>query len=227
MRNVTGEFVCFLDADDVILPEKIAREMAYFDQHPEVDLVYSDFYTSDADLNLTALTAVRVSQDDMIETIAMHNYFPPSVPTFRRHVMEIVGPFDETLRMAEDWDYWIRWAKVGLFGYLPGPMTIYRAHPAQAHRDIGRMLLGGKKVLRKHFKSDRVRHHRALSSWYEANAKLCWAAGERLKTAELLAISLMHKTVSSAAEVFRRSKSDAGLTYAATPHSAKLPGSEN
>src|SRR5262249_19635472 len=161
-----------LDADDVLLPEKIERQSTFLDRHPELDLVYSDYYTSDIELNLTALTAVRFPCKDALESIAMHNYFPPSIPMFRRSLIENAGGFDESLRMAEDWDFWLRCAKAGVFGYLPGATTIYREHPAQAHRDMPSMLRGGKAVLGKHFRSDRSRHHRALASWYEANAKL-------------------------------------------------------
>lgn len=204
MRNATGDYVCFLDADDVYLPEKIERQAAFLTEHPGVDLVYSDYFTSDSELNLTGLTAVRLRQKDILEAIAMHNYFPPSVPMFRRTKMETVGGFDESLRMTEDWDYWIRWAKVGAFAYLPGATTIYRIHPVQVHKDLHNMFRAGKKVLRKHFKTDRARYQRALASWYEAHAKERWATDQRLKTGAFLAFSAFHKMISAAAQTLKR-----------------------
>ncbi len=43
-----GEFVCFLDADDLLMPEKIERQLEFLTRFPLCDLVYSDFYFGDA-----------------------------------------------------------------------------------------------------------------------------------------------------------------------------------
>lgn len=198
MRNVHGEYVCFLDGDDVYLPDKIERQVRFLDEHPDVDLVYSDYYTADAELNLTALTASRIPYVDMIEAFAMKNWVVVQAPLFRRKLMDTVGDFDESLRMAEDWDYWIRCAKAGSFAYLPGPMVIYRTHGTQAHHDIDRMFQGGKRVLRKHYKSNPPLYERALASWYARHAKAQWAADHRVRTGVCLAISAFHNKVAGA-----------------------------
>jgi glycosyltransferase involved in cell wall biosynthesis len=197
LRQVNGEYVCFLDADDVLLPEKIERQVRFLQEHPQVDLVYADYYTSDSQLNLTALTAVRITEDDTLEGLAMRNRFPPLAAMFRRRLMDAVGEFDESFRMAEDWDYWIRWAKVGTLAYLPGPPTvIYRAHGAQAHHDLDRMFVAGRRVLRKHFKSDPARYHGALGSWYALHAKARWNNARHFKTAVFLAFAAFHSGIS-------------------------------
>ncbi len=192
LRHVQGEFLGFLDADDVFLPDKIERQLSFLRQHPDVDLVYSDYYTGDAHLNLTGLTATRMTQTDLLEAVATKNKFPPLVPLLRRRLLDAVGEFDESLRMSEDWDYWIRCAKVGSFAYLPGPMVIYRTHEAQAHHHLDRMFQAGKNVLRKHFKADPPRYQRALAAWYALHAKARWNVARRFKTAEFLALSAFH-----------------------------------
>jgi glycosyltransferase involved in cell wall biosynthesis len=211
LRHVNGEFVCFLDADDVYLPNKIERQVLFLNAHPHVDLVYSDYYTGDAQLNLTALTAVRITQPDTVEAVGMRNWFPPLVPMFRRRTMEAVGGFDESFRMAEDWDYWIRCAKVGVFAYLPGPMVIYRTHDAQVHHDMDKMFRAGKQVLKKHFKSDPPRYQRALASWYALSAKARWATAQHLKTGVFLAFSAFHHRMAGAASRFSSSQGSGQL----------------
>jgi glycosyltransferase involved in cell wall biosynthesis len=42
IRRASGEFIAFLDADDLWLPNKLTLQMDYFEKHPEVDLVYTD-----------------------------------------------------------------------------------------------------------------------------------------------------------------------------------------
>lgn len=218
LRHVNGEYVCYLDADDVFLPEKIERQLRYLQAHPNVDLVYSDYYTGDAGLSLTALTAVRFPQtDDMLEAVAIRNYFPPMVPLFRRKLMDAVGEWDESFRMTEDWDYWIRAAKLGTFAYLPGPMVIYRTHGAQAHHDLDNMFHAGKKVLKKHFQSDRARYERALASWYARHAKARWAADRHFETAKFLAFAALHGRFARVAAKF------SGAHAAAEPAELKSP----
>jgi glycosyltransferase involved in cell wall biosynthesis len=204
LRHVMGEYVCFLDADDVLLPQKLERQIRFLQQHPQVDLVYSDYYTGDANLDLTALTAIRFPQIDMLEAVALRNAFPPLVPLFRRRLMDAVGEFDEAFRMTEDWDYWIRCAKLGTFAYLPGAMVIYRTHGAQAHHDLDKMFRAGKKVLRKHFKSEPATYHRALASWYARHAKARWAVERHFETAKFLAFAAFHNRLASLAARFSR-----------------------
>jgi glycosyltransferase involved in cell wall biosynthesis len=200
IRHVTGEFVCFLDGDDIYLPDKIARQVEFLREHAQVDLVYSDFYWGDADLAPVELTAPRVPYSDMVEAMAMRNWLGVHATLFRRTMMDAVGEFDESFRMAEDWDYWIRCARVGAFGYLPGAMTIYRTHPGQAHHNLDRMFEAGKRVLRKHFKSDPPLYQRALGAWYARSAKTRWAAEQRVKTGVCLAFSAFHNKVAVALE---------------------------
>ncbi len=199
LRQVNGEYVCFLDADDICVPDKLERQVRFLAEHPGVDLVYSDYYTSDEELNLTALSATRINYTDMVEAFAIRNWFAIMVPMFRSKILKAVGEFDDSLRMAEDWDYWIRCARVAVFGYLPGAMVVYRTHGEQSHHDTDRMFAGGKVVLRKHFRSDRVLYQRALASWYKHHAKARWHEERYLKTAMLLAGAALHSKLADAA----------------------------
>lgn len=219
LRHVNGEYVCFLDADDVLLPEKIERQVQFLQQHPDVDLVYSDYYTGDADLNLTDLTTARHLQAaDTLEAVALKNGFPPLVPLFRRKLMDAIGEWDESFRMTEDWDYWIRAAKAGKFAYLPGAMVIYRTHGAQAHHDLDNMFRAGKKVLKKHFASDRGRYERALASWYARHAKARWAVDRHYETAKFLAFAALHSRM---AKLFGRFSPPAAVTKPAAGTAAE------
>lgn len=195
IRRLTGEYICFLDADDAFLPHKVERQLRFLHEHPEIDLVFSDYYISDSHLNLIGLTVPRVQTTDTYEAFALRNPFPPLAPMFRRGLLDAAGEFDESLRMAEDWDFWLRCAKVGAFGYLPGPLAIYRSHEAQAHLSLDELFLAGKRVLRKHLFRDRAFYERALASWYAVHAKELWAASRRWDTARFLALSAMHKRI--------------------------------
>jgi glycosyltransferase involved in cell wall biosynthesis len=191
IRQATGDLICFLDADDVFLPDKLARQVDYLMNNPAIDLVYSDYYIGDTDLSLIGLVAVRIPGGDLVDAYAAKNRFAPMVPLIRRSLIDRVGSFDESLRAAEDWDYWIRCAKAGRFGYLSGPVAIYRSHPSQMHNDGDRMFHGGRRVIDKHFRADGVRYRRALACFYWANAK-CRITDSKVRAALYLLASEYH-----------------------------------
>jgi len=204
LRQARGEFVCFLDADDVLLPDKIEKQVRYLRDNPSTDLVYSDYLIGDDRLEWTGLVAARMPRCELIEAYARKNWFAPMVPLLRRRLIERVGEFDETLRASEDWDYWIRCAEAGgIFGYLPGPIAIYRTHASQMHNDSARMFANGKRVLNKHFRSTRL-YRRALASFYERYATYAWHDGRRLRSGLLLALWAYHHRMEAAANLMRR-----------------------
>jgi glycosyltransferase involved in cell wall biosynthesis len=192
LHTFRGDFVCFLDADDVFLPEKMQRQVEYLNAHPEIGVVYSDYYTGDAHLELTGLKISRMPAIDLMDAVATKNWFTPMAPLVRANIVRAVGDFDESLRAAEDWDYWIRCAQHAAFGYLSGAIGIYRTHPEQMHHDLNRMRVACLRVIEKHFRNHPRRYRRALATFYEAHAKSCWAARDTWRTGFYAALSMYH-----------------------------------
>jgi len=197
MKLVEGEFVSFLDGDDVLLADKTERQVHYLHEHPEIDLAFSDFFLGDSELDRIGLTVIRIAEDRITDEFAVRNCFAVFAPLFRRTMMDSVGEFDETLRAAEDWDYWIRCSTAGKFGCVRGPVAIYRLHSGQMRLDYGRMSTASKQVINKHFRSDRRRYRCALASLYERNAKTFWHANERLRSGFYLVLSIFHQKIAS------------------------------
>ena len=171
-----GELVCFLDADDMLLPEKINRQVAFLELFPGCDLVYSDYYVGDDILNPVFLKCKRPPAVPMREILAHCNWFGPMSPLVRSRLLAKVGGFDEELTSSEDWDYWIRASRCGVLAYLPGPVGVYRTHPGQMHKNFARMRTNQEKVIRKHYPpgSNEWRIARASMAWNDA--KRAWVA---------------------------------------------------
>jgi glycosyltransferase involved in cell wall biosynthesis len=189
LRNARGEYVCFLDADDVMLEDKIARQVDYLRANPGCELVYSDWYLGDERLNITGLAVGRIPETDLMYAYARRNWFAPMAPLLRRELVDKVGGFDEDMRASEDWDYWIRCAHAGAFGYLPGPVAVYRSHPLQMHRDGMRMYWAGRRTIEKHFRSDRRLYALAMACFNWASAKAMFHFRKYLRGAICLAAS--------------------------------------
>src|SRR6202043_2887262 len=102
---------------------------------PDVGFVYSDYFVVMENLLPSAVFSAEMPRNlDPLDAFCYRNWFNPLVTLIRRKVIDEVGDFDETLDVAEDWDYWIRCAKVARMEYLAGPVALYRQHCGQLHR---------------------------------------------------------------------------------------------
>ncbi|MCB9477611.1 MAG: glycosyltransferase [Deltaproteobacteria bacterium] len=139
-----GEFIQFLDADDLLDPSKIAVQVEYLTAHPDVDVVYGQgayFRESICDAD-EPITVIRDADDFPTALLANHLLTVHSA-LVRRRVFDRVEPFDTALPAQEDWDFWWRAARAGCrFEYVPDTMCYYRRHDEQMTRDLSRMTAG-------------------------------------------------------------------------------------
>ena len=170
----SGEAICFLDADDIFLPDKLERQMEFLERFPGCDLVFSDYYVADSDLTPIYLDTVRPALAPMDEYFLYRNRFAPLCPLLRSRLVAATGQFDVSLRAAEDWDYWIRAAQIGRFCYLPGPVGVYRRHPGQMHDDRGLMRSSDRRVAEKNFPRGSRQRRIMLASRAWAEGREAW-----------------------------------------------------
>lgn len=192
MAAARGELLCFLDADDALLPDKLERQVAFLDRARWCDLVYSDHYVGDGALTPLWLDCRRPPPIPMQELLVYKNWFAPMAPLMRAELRSRVGDFDEHLASAEDWDFWIRAARHGVFSYLAGPVGIYRSHSGQMHHDLRRMRSNQDRVIRKHFqpRSREWRITQAARAYGEA--KRFWGRRDFPRVVACLFASLWH-----------------------------------
>jgi len=173
-----GAFINFLDADDLLLPHKLALQLPAFDDDPDVGLVYSDYQTFDGATG--AVWDVPRGEPPMpIEVVLDYrNWFAPMVPLLRRELVDRVGGFDPSFRAVEDWDYWIRCLAHARFRYVPGAVARYRLHGGQMHRDRPRMAEAHAQLDAKHFAASPERHRRFEAFRHVDEAQARRAAGD-------------------------------------------------
>jgi GT2 family glycosyltransferase len=144
-------------------------------------------------------------------------------PLVRRELIHRVGLFDEDLRTAEDWDYWIRCARAGTFGYLPGAVAVYRKHASQLHTDSSRMFAGARRVIEKHFRADPGLYGLALACFYWSYAKRRFRSHDYLRVALCLVLSEYYSRTAGGVPLSVREVDTVILPVAAAPVTDGLP----
>jgi glycosyltransferase involved in cell wall biosynthesis len=128
-----GEYLSFLDADDVWLPEKLAKSIATLKEDRGAVLAYSDAIAVDERGNRTAdsyLPTALAHAPSMEDLLARWWPILPSTVTMRRETFERCDGFCTEFRRAyEDVDMWIRAREIGSFHFIPEPLVRYRVTP--------------------------------------------------------------------------------------------------
>jgi len=76
----SGDAICFLDADDVFLPDKLQKQVSFLEQFPGCDLVFSDYYVGDSELTPIWLESVHPPTARMDEYLLYRNLFGTMCP---------------------------------------------------------------------------------------------------------------------------------------------------
>lgn len=128
-RAASGEYLTFLDDDDLLLPTKLERQARVLDSEPEIGLVYCGYYHIDKDGN--CLERVSFLPDVTLQQLVIINVIWSGAPLIRRQCLEKVGLFDEeTWGCSADWDMWLRIAQAGYrFACVQEPLGAYRIQP--------------------------------------------------------------------------------------------------
>lgn len=126
----TGEIMAYLNADDLLLPGALLYVAAFFQQHPEVDVVYGHRIVIDAQGREVGRWVLPPHDD---QVVYWADYIPQETMFWRRRIWERVGGgFDETLQFAIDWDLILRFAQAGArMVRLPRFLGAFRVHAAQ------------------------------------------------------------------------------------------------
>lgn len=150
-RASRGRYVAFLDMDDIWLPEKLAKQVAVLESHPEIGLTFCHYQRVNEALQpLRHQNRPPVLAADVLRQLLAGNILrSPSQALIRRTVLEEAGGFDPAIIGTADWDLWIRLARITAFHADAAPNVLYRRYAGQQSRDQRKMRHGGIVVLDK------------------------------------------------------------------------------
>lgn len=187
LANLRGDYVTLLDADDWFERDKLERQVAALEAAADIDLAYSDYQEFDEATGAVLDVPRGTPPVPFPELLVYRPWFAPFVPLMRRRLVEAVGPFDVTMRAAEDWDYWYRCVLHTDFVYAPGNAGFYRLHGGQLHKQRERMRTAQRQFAHKHFGADRRRHRSMMAYYHLSEAKHAKGARDYLGVVSHLA----------------------------------------
>ena len=141
LARARAPLIARLDADDVALPARLARQRAFLEAHPEIGMLGSAARVVGE--HGREMEVIRPPQDDAAirRALIRHNPFVHSSMMLRRPLVEQAGGYDASFPVAQDYDLWLRLSAMTRMANLSEPLVIRRlvAGRVTAERDSDRL----------------------------------------------------------------------------------------
>lgn len=138
-----GKYVGTLDADDLYAPDKLSRQVALLEAHPDLDVVGTWIVQIDADgravAGFNAAAANRPTDLNALDSWAHGDLLTHSSALIRKATHDRVGGLNTLLDLAPDFELWLRFLAHGArFALIHEQLTMYRNHPANVSHNHDR-----------------------------------------------------------------------------------------
>jgi glycosyltransferase involved in cell wall biosynthesis len=181
IRVMKGEFVTLCDADDILLPDCIEKRLAPLLADPKVGLVAGWYREIDADGNrINRVPEKRQLRGiEPFYDVVHRNYGPPVGWTIRAEALERCGTFNPLIKLAEDWDLFLRITTKYSFAYVSDVTVLYRQLPESLSKDYIGMFDWVRKILRENeiYADSKIRYRwHGLCNQFEVGRRYIYAA---------------------------------------------------
>ena len=152
-RHSKGDYIAFLDSDDLWLPMKIEKQVQVLNEKPDVGLVYTgvEFIDTQGNPYDGDLSWDEPEREVLYEDLMTHNIITGTTSSamIRRSCLERVGLFDESMNTCEDFDLYRRIARYYKFYKVDLPLVRFRIHGDNTQHNSSAMAKGWEITIRK------------------------------------------------------------------------------
>lgn len=159
VENSTGDYIAFLDSDDLWMPEKLKVQADYHTKNKRFLISHTDYDSINANGIIkrpwkNIMTLRKSKFGNLLPTIYYKNVIGVLTVMMKKEVFEGVNGFDIKLWGLEDQDLWIRIAEKGYnFGYINKNLASYRVNPQGMVQNNSKYKKAYKNLISKHYKS--------------------------------------------------------------------------
>ncbi|MGZ0079080.1 glycosyltransferase [Methylomonas sp. YC3] len=131
LREAKGEYIGFIDQDDIWLTDKLESQIAYFEKNPEAVFLHGNIeYIDDklTPLDKSLYPWETNASGHCFERLFVWNAIAIQTVCFKRKCMDTVGFLREDVPGVDDYDYWLRFSRFFSIDYLDKTFALYRFH---------------------------------------------------------------------------------------------------
>ena len=132
IKKSNGEYIAFLDHDDLWLPDKLMKQVKFLDNNMNYAMVFADVYEFNGNIITEEKKLREIDRRHMsgyiLKYLILRCFIPSPSVMIRKSIVKEIGYFDTRFLFSQDWDYYIRVARKHEIGFLDEVLVGYRRH---------------------------------------------------------------------------------------------------
>jgi len=156
LNRSNGEYIAFIDHDDIWLPHKLEKQMKVFKNQPDIDFIYTNYYKMIMYSRNRLIIGLKGEQPEghiFKDFIYNYNVFVSTVVLTKKSLYSLDHLFDEQLALMEEYDVFMRILYRHKAAYMDEVTAIYRFHNNMASIQSPKLVLNECPILIEKFKN--------------------------------------------------------------------------